>query len=41
MATCKVWTKKNYLEEFWNGAHEEDEGKEDFEIRGCRRLQLD
>ena len=33
MATCKGWTKKGYLEEFWNGAHLEDEGREDLEIR--------
>ena len=34
MATCKGWTKKGSLEEFYNGAHLEDLG-----IRGCRRLQ--
>ena len=27
------------LEEFWNGAHLEDEEREDLGIRGCRRLQ--
>ena len=39
MATCKEWTKRGALEEFWNGAHLEDEEKEDLKIRGCRRLQ--
>ena len=33
MTTCKVWTKKGSLEEFWNGAHLEDEEREDLEIR--------
>ena len=33
------WTKKGSLEEFWNGAHLEDEEREDLENRGCRRLQ--
>jgi hypothetical protein len=28
-----------FLEEFWNGAPLEDEGREDLGIRGCRRLQ--
>ena len=41
MATCKGWTKKGSLEEFWNGAHSEDEETENLEIRGCRRLQLE
>ena len=40
MATYKGWTKKGSLEElFWNGAHLEDEEREDLEIRGCKRLQ--
>ena len=39
MATCKEWTKKGSLEEFWNGAHLKDEEREDLEIRGSRRLQ--
>ena len=39
MATCKGWTKNGSLEEFWNGAHLEDEEKEDLEIRGCTKLQ--
>ena len=39
MATCKGWTKKGSLEEFWNGVHLEDEEREDLKIRGCRRLQ--
>ena len=38
-----VWARakdeqKGTLEEFWNGAHLEDEQREDREIRGCRRL---
>ena len=32
MATCKGWTKKGSLEEFQNGAHLEDEEREDLEI---------
>ena len=39
MARAKEWMKKGSLEEFWNGAHLEDEKREDLEIRGCRRLQ--
>ena len=39
MATCKGWTKKGSLEEFWNAAHLEDEEREDLGIRGCKRLQ--
>ena len=39
MATCKGWTKKGALEEFWNGAHLEDKETEDLEIPGCRKLQ--
>ena len=39
MATCKRWTKKGSLEEFWNGAHLEDEEREDLGIPGGRRLQ--
>ena len=39
MATCKGWIKKGSLDEFWYGAHLEDEEREDLEIRGCRRLQ--
>ena len=39
MATCKGWTKKSYLEEFWNGAHLENKEREDLEICGFRRLQ--
>ena len=35
MATCKGWTQKGFLEEFWNGAHLEYEESEDLEIRGC------
>ena len=38
MATCKEWSKKGSLGEFWNGAHLEDEEREDLEIRGCMRL---
>ena len=29
MATCKGWTKKGSLEEFYNGAYLEDEERED------------
>ena len=36
MATCKGWTKKDSLEEFYNGAHLEHEEREDLEIPGCR-----
>ena len=36
---CKEWTKKGSLEEFWNGAHLEDEEREGLGTRGCRRLQ--
>ena len=36
MATCKGWTKKGSQEEFWNGAHLEDEEWEDLEICGYR-----
>jgi hypothetical protein len=32
MATCKEWTKKGSLEEFWNGAHLEDGEIEDLKI---------
>ena len=39
MTTCKIWAKKGSLEEFWNGAHLEDEEREDLEIRGGSRLQ--
>ena len=38
MAKCKGWTRKGSLEEFWNGAHLEDEEREDLEIRGYRKL---
>ena len=34
------WMKKVCLEEFWNGVYLEEE-REDFEIRGCRKLQLE
>ena len=34
MATCKGWTKKGSIKEFWNDAH-----LEDLEVRGCRRAQ--
>ena len=31
--------KKGYVEKFWKGVHlEEEEEKEDLEIRGCRKL---
>ena len=33
MVTCKGWAKKDSLKECWNGAHLEDEEKEDIEIR--------
>ena len=39
MTTYKGWTKKGSLEEFKNGAHLEDEEREDLGIPGCRRLQ--
>ena len=39
MAMYKRWTKKGSVEEFWNGAHLEDEEGEGLEIRGCRKLQ--
>ena len=39
MATYKEWIKKDSLEKFWNGVHLKDKEREDFEIRGCRRLQ--
>ena len=31
------WMKKGYLEKCWNGARLEEENKEVFEIRGCRK----
>ena len=34
-----IWTRKDSLEGFLNGAHLEDEEREDLEIRGSRRLQ--
>ena len=39
MITCKEWTKKGSIEQFWDGDHLEDEEKEDLKIRGRRRLQ--
>ena len=39
MAMCKGWIKEGPLWEFWNGAHLENEEREDLEIRGFRRLQ--
>ena len=39
MATCKGWIKKGSLEEFWNGAHLEDEDREDLKIREYKGLQ--
>jgi hypothetical protein len=39
MATWKQWAKKASLEEFWNGAHMEDEERKYLGIPGCRRLQ--
>ena len=39
MATCKECMTKDSLEKFWSDVHLEDEEREDFEIRGCRRLQ--
>ena len=39
MSMSKGWTKKGSLEQNQNGAHLEDEEKEDLEIHGCRRLQ--
>ena len=38
MASCKGWTKKGSLEEFWNDTHLEDKERENLEIRGCKRL---
>ena len=32
MATCKEWTKKDSLEKCWNGAHLEEEEKEDLTL---------
>ena len=33
MAMCKGWAKKGSLEEFYNGAHLEDEEREDLGMR--------
>jgi hypothetical protein len=38
---CEEWMKKGYLNKLWNGVHLEEEEKEDLEIRGCRKLQLE
>ena len=41
MTTCIEWTKKGSLKKFWNGVQleEEEEEKEELEIRGCWKLQ--
>ena len=36
MTTCKEWTKKGSLEEFWNDTHLEEEEWEDLEICECK-----
>ena len=50
MVKCEQWMKKGYLEKVWNGSaleeeeEEEEEGeeeREDFEIRRCRKQQLE
>ena len=40
-ATCNERKKEGYFEKFWNGVHSEEEEKEDFEIRGCNKEQLE
>ena len=39
MTACKKWTKKSFLEEFWNGAYLKEEEREELKTRGCRRIQ--
>ena len=40
-AKCKEFMKKGYLKTFWNCIRLEEEEREDLELDGCRKEQLE